>query len=777
MLSLRQLLVVTIGSLACGLVALAVIVVEDAGSRRIEEEIGRSLAQLADQMQDKVDRFLFERLQQIRLSASYIGPLVERNELVQAKALIDNLKTFHPDFSWIGLVGRDGRTLVASGPNISEVSRRWLDAGLREPFVEQVHTPSLAERLLFARSRKGTKFIDIAAPVTDSTGKVVAVLSGKLNLSWASEASDALFGLKPTVKTDVLVMTQLGRVIIGPPGVVLEKIPIHQIRKITASSTPFSRMTWPSGRDYVVGAARTDGYRNFKGLRWIILVRQASDEALAPVRHLRRTVLALGVGLAGLGALAAWFLSSRISHPMIDLAKAAEGVRTGSVATIPYIQTFREAAVLSASLASLVRALESRRAAIEEINKTLESQVRDRTKELEVRNTALVAAREDAIRATKAKSHFIAAASHDLRQPLHAMSLLARALSRRITTGESAELVYQLETSLQALRRMFDSLLDITRLDSGLIQPRAETLSLKELIKRVANDSRVDASARGLSFRTHARNLAVTTDAVIIETMLRNLVANALKFTSHGGILLVGRKRGNRSVLEIYDTGPGIPADRQEQIFTEFDRAREHATGANEGLGLGLSIVKRYGDLLGIDIAVCSRMGHGTRFSMLLPPEVGPETRAHEASAQRNASQARDSDLSGLRVLLVDDDAAITAALRQDLEDQGCSVSIVSAPEHLDSQLNKIDEFDAAVVDYNLWHGTTGLDLLSMLESSSGRHIAALIISGATDPHTLDRLLSSGRPWLTKPVDSEAIGPKLVELCGRREQSSKAAQS
>lgn len=764
MMTLRFLLAASIGALACGLVALALIVVGDAGSRRVEQEIGRSLAQLADQMQNKVDRFLFERLQQISSSAQYIGPLIEWHEEELAKQLIDNVQSIHPDFSWIGLVDRDGRTLIATGPNANVASRSWFKSGLLAPNVGQVHTPTLTERMLFSRSQADAKFIDISAPVRDGNGAVVAVLGGKLNLSWASEARDALFGLKPNVKTDVLALTRQGNVILGPPGALDEQVPLQQVRRAAASTSPFNRSVWPNGLDYVAGYARSDGYRNFKGLGWIVLVRQTTHDALAPVRNLRRAMLAWGIGLAGLGALAAWFLSGVISRPMIALANAAEELRAGRAAVIPAIQTFQEAATLSASMRSMVRELEARRAALESINKTLELQVRDRTKELEDRNRALVAAREQALRATKAKSRFIAAASHDLRQPLHAMSLLARALSRRVTVGESAQLVSQLESSLHALRRMFDSLLDITRLDSGLIQPRSEIFSLKELIERVAIDTRVDASANGLKFRTHARDVTVTTDPIILETMVRNLVANALKFTKRGGILLAVRGHGDRVGLEIYDTGPGIPAERQELVFVEFDRAREHATGTNEGLGLGLSIVKRYGELLGIDITVCSRMGHGTRFSMWLPVHALQGGEQDGISVDKNAFMVSGHNLAGMRVLVADDDAAIVAALRRDLEDQGCLVSVVDSAEDLESQWSEVGEIDVAVVDYNLWQGMTGLELLSLLETSLGRPIVALIISGATDPETLNSIQFSGRPWLTKPVDSEAIADKLWEL-------------
>jgi CheY-like chemotaxis protein/anti-sigma regulatory factor (Ser/Thr protein kinase) len=280
----------------------------------------------------------------------------------------------------------------------------------------------------------------------------------------------------------------------------------------------------------------------------------------------------------------------------------------------------------------------------------------------------------------------------------------------------------------------------------------------------VAIDTRVDASANGLKFRTHARDVTVTTDPIILETMVRNLVANALKFTKRGGILLAVRRHGDRVGLEIYDTGPGIPAERQELVFVEFDRAREHATGTNEGLGLGLSIVKRYGELLGIDITVCSRMGHGTRFSMWLPVHALQGGEQDGISVDKNAFMVSGHNLAGMRVLVADDDAAIVAALRRDLEDQGCLVSVVNSAEDLESQWSEVGEIDVAVVDYNLWQGMTGLELLSLLETSLGRPIVALIISGATDPETLNSIQFSGRPWLTKPVDSEAIADKLWEL-------------
>ena len=272
---------------------------------------------------------------------------------------------------------------------------------------------------------------------------------------------------------------------------------------------------------------------------------------------------------------------------------------------------------------------------------------------LRSRTSDLERAKAEAEQATEAKSRFLAAASHDLRQPLHALTLFARALSRRVQAGEATTLVAQMEEGLRGLKGMFDALLNVSRLDAKLIEPTKVPVSIAEIIERVSVGSKVEAEQNGLRFLSHPQDWTLETDAALLETMIRNLVSNALKFTKRGGVILAARRRNGQRMIDVYDSGPGLSPEQHEMIFEEFARTDQRAHGANDGLGLGLSIARRYADLLGMRIVVCSRQRRGSRFTIVLPPE-----RVIEAIPQSRASVKDETQVHGFRILVLDDDAA-----------------------------------------------------------------------------------------------------------------------
>ena len=234
---------------------------------------------------------------------------------------------------------------------------------------------------------------------------------------------------------------------------------------------------------------------------------------------------------------------------------------------------------------------------------------------------AIRVGRAEAEQATEAKSRFLAAASHDLRQPLHALTLFARALSRRVQSGEATTLVAQMEEGLHGLKGMFDALLNVSRLDAKLIEPTKVAVSVADVIERVSVGFKVEAEQNGLKFLSRSQNWTLETDPALLETIIRNLVSNALKFTHEGGVILAARRRNGQRMIDVYDSGPGLSAEQHEKIFEEFSRTDQRARGANDGLGLGLSIARRYADLLGMRIVVCSRWQKGSRFTIVLPPQ------------------------------------------------------------------------------------------------------------------------------------------------------------
>jgi two-component system, sensor histidine kinase len=221
----------------------------------------------------------------------------------------------------------------------------------------------------------------------------------------------------------------------------------------------------------------------------------------------------------------------------------------------------------------------------------------------------LQAARDEAVEATRSKSRFLAAASHDLRQPLHAMTLFVSALARRVKEPETAELVGNVDDALRSLRAMIDTLLDISKLDAGLVSPNLTPTPLAELFSSLRPGFEATARDRQLEFRIAPTRATAVADRTLVEMALRNLLANAFKFTRSGGVLLGSRRRRGEVGLVVADTGVGVPPDQRESVFEEFHRAKTTAGGPNEGIGLGLAIVRRLAALMGGTVAMRSRPG------------------------------------------------------------------------------------------------------------------------------------------------------------------------
>ena len=269
---------------------------------------------------------------------------------------------------------------------------------------------------------------------------------------------------------------------------------------------------------------------------------------------------------------------------LLRLSARGATIRRGADMQMPEMRGYAEAEALSRSLASLVADLKQPRT-VARGARTRHLRLRSLSApaQLAVAERGAVQAYIEAEKATEAKSRFLAAASHDLRQPLHAMSLFARALSQRVSGEEAPRLIEQLEEALASLKGMFEALLNMSRLDAGLIQPDLTEVSTNTLIDRVSSGFRMEAEGRALRFVSRSAEAQLRTDPALVETMLRNLISNALKFTRRGGVALIARRSGDAIAIEVVDTGPGIAEDRRERIFDEFERAREQAAGTMRG--------------------------------------------------------------------------------------------------------------------------------------------------------------------------------------------------
>lgn len=362
---------------------------------------------------------------------------------------------------------------------------------------------------------------------------------------------------------------------------------------------------------------------------------------------------------------------------------------------------------------------------------------------------AIEAERQRAQEADRAKSRFLAAASHDMRQPLHALALYISALERRIDTEQGREILGNMEGAVRSMSRMFTALLDLARLEAGILRPEPMAFQIQGLLEDVVEQA-VDPRGGKAQVRVAPTDLWVHSDPDLLEIAIRNLVSNAVKH-SKGGRVLVGCRRVDGLVrIEIHDDGRGMPPEMLDTIFAEF--VRGEAAQSTEGVGLGLAIVERMAKLLGHGLSVSSTPGRGTVFC-ITAPRAAPGGAAASASAVVDHRPNASAALAGRRVLVADDEPLALDAMRQVLEDAGAVVTAADSAAAVRTHAR--EAFDLYVFDLNL-ERESGLRLIEEIERSRGR-IPALIVTGATTPDLLEELRAAGRPWLTKPIQADAL--------------------
>ncbi|MDT8439055.1 MAG: PAS-domain containing protein [Wenzhouxiangellaceae bacterium] len=381
---------------------------------------------------------------------------------------------------------------------------------------------------------------------------------------------------------------------------------------------------------------------------------------------------------------------------------------------------------------------------LKRINETLEQRVGERTAELERATRA-------AEQASQAKSRFLAAVSHDLVQPLNAARLMTHSLTRQLQAEPALRLTEQISGALGATEDLLESLLDISRLDAGGLEPRRSEFALAELFAQLAGEFGVLAAARGLELRAAPTTLAVTSDPQLLRRILQNFLSNAVRYSGRGRILLGARRRGDRVRIGVWDTGPGIPQADRRVIFEEFRRLDE--TRAAPGLGLGLAIADRMARLLDHPLVLQSHEGRGTCFAVDVPR--GRPAAAGPARTDRHGR--------GGRVLLLDNDARMRASLGELLEGWGFQTrACASAGEALDAGAF---EPDLLILDYHLDDGRTGLEALAELRAA-GCHAAALLISADHAAALRRAALAAGCELLHKPIRPLALRSMLRRLLG-----------
>jgi len=402
--------------------------------------------------------------------------------------------------------------------------------------------------------------------------------------------------------------------------------------------------------------------------------------------------------------------------------------------------------------------------ALERANETLERRVRERTRELTRLNQELARAKTEADEANISKTRFLAAASHDILQPLNAARLFATSLVERVDAGsDQARLARNVDSSLDAVEEILSTLLDISRLDTGAMKPELSSFRLDEIVSQLAREFAPVAAEKGLKLKVLPTSLTVRSDRRLLRRVLQNLVSNAIKYTPSGRVIVGCRRLRGRVRIEIWDTGLGIASGQQRLVFREFKRLEQGAKVA-PGIGLGLSIVERIARVLEHPITLRSQPGRGSVFALELPTAAAmPVVASLEVLPAHRASA-----LKGLAILVIDNEPAILEGMKTLLESWGCTaVTAASEREAEQAILKSKMTPDVILADYHL-DEADGLDAIVKLRWRLGAPIPAALITADRSPGLREKAASKDLQILPKPVRPAALRALLAKALTRR---------
>lgn len=370
--------------------------------------------------------------------------------------------------------------------------------------------------------------------------------------------------------------------------------------------------------------------------------------------------------------------------------------------------------------------------------------------------------RQLAEQAVSARNKFIAAASHDLRQPLHAMGLFLDVLESRLAGGDNHALMHKVKQCCASLSSLFNSLLDISQLDAGAVEKDCENISSKRLLASFREEFRQQAAVKQLDYIDNADNSNLNSDVILLSRIIRNLVNNAIENTSTGCITVTCQKSLDSVLLSVGDTGRGIPEQEQSLIFTEFHQVDSQVAERGKGVGLGLAIVKRLCDLLDIDISLQSTTGSGSCFMLRIPPGSNAATE-HETPMMEPAS------LAGVHVVVIDDEAIVREAMEMLLQSHDCITHTAANAAGAIKLLDKSGRApDVIVADYQLSNELTGEDAIKTIRARFGAEIPALLVTGDTASVSAQSLLRRGLPTIHKPVEMRVLINTISEVLERQ---------
>ena len=479
------------------------------------------------------------------------------------------------------------------------------------------------------------------------------------------------------------------------------------------------------------------------------------DSVLLRQRELMLAGILMTLASLAFGVVLAVYLSSGVIHPIVAVSEVVERIGSGDLsARVP-----ENSNDVLKSLRTGVNEMATR---IQAGQYELQQRIAEATAELRQK-------KEEAELATLAKSRFLASASHDLRQPMHALGLFVGRLLQLPHDDESRHLIGRVDAAVQALQNLLDALLDISRLEAGVMRTRTRHFPVAELFERLRADSAETAAQKGLQLRLRPCPLWLASDPLLLHRILLNLVSNALRYTRQGGVLVAGRRRGEHLRIEVWDTGVGIPPESQAEIFREFVQLSHSERERGQGLGLGLAIVERTARLLGHPLSLHSRLGSGSCFAVEVPLAPSAEVEAEGLAAPQH-------QFDGISVLVIDDEEIARQSLSSLLQSWGCRVYEAADAVEAQSLFAHTGQVDLVACDYRLGQGANGIDALAELRLRTGLACPAFLISGDTSPQLAQLAAAAGITLLQKPVRAGRLRALMAQLLHPPEEEEPPSQ-
>jgi signal transduction histidine kinase len=584
--------------------------------------------------------------------------------------------------------------------------------------------------------RRGSEPYFTLALAGSSSDRGVSVAEVSLIHIW-----DVISQIKVGERGKAYVVDASGRLVAHPDiSLVLRNTDLSGLTQVQAARAGASALVDDRPVNDLDGRSVLAAHAPIAPLGWLAFVELPLDDALAPVYAslLSASVILL---LALLFAVLMSFVLARdMVKPVRALQTSAARVGAGALDQRIDITTGDELEALGDEFNRMAARLRDSYA-------TLERKVEERTHQLELANLA--------------KTRFLAAASHDLRQPLHALNLFVGQLRGEADEKERRRLVARIEAAVAAMNELFDALLDISKLDAGVLAPQLADFPVAQVLTRVEATFAAAAREKGIKLRVLPSNGRVRSDFVLLERILLNLVSNAVRYTTRGGVLIGCRRRGASLRIDVCDSGIGIPADEQRKIFGEFYQVAADRE-QHRGLGLGLAIVDRLSTLLGHPVELISTPGRGSRFSVHVPAAQEQVERASLPDVMPNLAR-------GKLIVVLDDDAMVRDAMRGLLRSWGCEVVTGESAEVALASTGRRPP-DLIIADYHLTDGNSGIHAIEQLRSAAGWPVPAFLLSGDTAPDRLREASETGHQLLHKPVEPMALRA-MLNRCLRRDDA------